>query len=453
VLMTTFNRLLRCFIILWLISMDGRSRLPIPDNTAPTGERCLQITIPDDDQYETLLKSAVSMLSYWMVYDRDPDHKAALVANLFKRAMKSWVYCDGTPVKPLAGITEDIEVPIHVDCDCNVTVDCCDGSTVQLATVDMLNQPSQPGAGTPQPSAGGGTQCYPVVMQANQKWFLPTLVSTGDVITFGLPTQMTTGSTNDGTDSLLYCANGSDYALGSCNTAGAHTVSTDPLNTDPHMSVLLVVNGVYHTISDSSLTVGAGISNSQAYLIMNTNNIAIASGSLSGKLCVTNNQAATWSHTFDFTLSSYGFLTAYSTGNGGQWVPGVGFTPTDIQDGVGTWFRGVSVHRLGIAPFHETSLSMTFNYHQGAFQTCPGNTAELLVTSDGSTPQTFVNNDCAVTTNADNQVAGGIGDHTGQTIIVMQLVTDENASSPSGFTGVAAIKSLTINGKGTEPVW
>jgi hypothetical protein len=426
---------------------------PIPDNTAPTGERCLQVTIPDDDDYETLLKSAVASLSFWTIYDRDPDHKGAIVANIFKKVMKSWVYCDGSPVKSLSGYTEDIEMPIHVDCDCNVTIDCCDGTTKQLATVDMLNKPAQPGAGTPQPKSGGGVQCYPVVMQANQKWFLPTLVSTGDVIAFGLPGQMTTGSTNDGTDSLLYCADGSRYALGDCDSSGAHTVSTDPLNTAPHMSVLLVVNGVYHTINDTSFTVGLGISNAQAYLVMNTDNITIASGSLSGKLCVTNNQVGTWSHTFDFTMSSGGFTNvAGSVIVAGTWSPGIGWVPTDAQDTASTWFRALFIQRVGISAFEITSATMVLDYTLGNYQSS-GQEAMLLRSSDGSTFRTFVSLDNAQVVTGANQSKGGSGDFTGQTLIQIYITTDENSTTPAGFIGAAVVKSLTITGRGAEPVW
>lgn len=71
------------------------SRYPLPDNL-PTATRCIQLEIPDDDEYTQLLVGALSWLAFWDAYDRDADKRGRDVAALWRNALDSLTFCDGS---------------------------------------------------------------------------------------------------------------------------------------------------------------------------------------------------------------------------------------------------------------------------------------------------------------------------------------------------------------------
>jgi len=65
----------------------------LPDNPTPEGTRCITITIPDDDQWERALYSAIRDLGNWNLWQRDVAHNGAVVAKQWRTALDTFTYC------------------------------------------------------------------------------------------------------------------------------------------------------------------------------------------------------------------------------------------------------------------------------------------------------------------------------------------------------------------------
>jgi hypothetical protein len=308
----------------------------LPDVIDPPNTVCVTLHIPNNKFHIMAFKGAIWDLCNWWNWEKDDAHTATKVAQVWRRVFRAIQFVQCNPTVPQGTLVEinDMSDLVQVICDVNgncilqYRCDVCD-PWITAANLNQVNQPNQPGgSGTPQPAPNGGKACYTMKFSANEKFWLPAFVSTGDMVQVGLPVQQVSGTGNDGTDSALYCANGAVYGSGSCNSGGAHTVSTDPLNTSPHMTLLLVVNGVFYNITDNTVTIPGGVSNAQAYIQVNDQTLANCSGSYSGQVCVTNNQVGTFIHTFDFSLNDGAWLqdTQICTGSVvASYVVGIGW--------------------------------------------------------------------------------------------------------------------------------
>lgn len=232
-----------------------------------------------------------------------------------------------------------------------------------------IPSPSQPGGGTPQPPAGGGQQCYNARMAASSKWLLPTLVNTGDVIAV----TNAKGAASDGTV-VWNCPNGALFQFGACIGSGA-TSGGDPLNTSPHMMLIAKIGSVYHPMYNTSLTVPSSIVNEQVTFQVNDSNLADNYGDLTWDVCVTNNQAGVFSHTFDFTVSDGGFTGVSHAGNNAPtYIPGTGWDSPDqtLASGI---TRFLCIKRSGISSRTYESFTATYTV-SGASGT--GNTEGVM---------------------------------------------------------------------------
>jgi hypothetical protein len=215
---------------------------------------------------------------------------------------------------------EDI-VGIRVDCDCNVWITCCDGTEVQLATVGMLQQPSQPGGGSPQPPSGGGQVCYEGQLDASGLWLAPVAVSTGDVIELS----SASGAGNDGVTGLWRCPDGSQFFAGAC--VGYPVLDGgDPLPGTARMRLIWNIDGTFYDAMAGPITVPSGVSNAQAVLQVNDDVLAGNSGTYAIKVCVTNNATETWDHTWNLLFEPGPF---HIESGFGSWSPGIGWRGTD----------------------------------------------------------------------------------------------------------------------------
>lgn len=427
----------------------------LPDVINPPDSICFTVRVPNNVYHIGAFRGALYNLTSARFWQDDPAHTALLVAKVWQDIYDqiTAVPCE-TPLVPSAGnLQEDYLLMLaepYCDaqgkCRFHIRCDVCDPWIDVALVSDLIANP--PGTGN-QPAPGGGTSSFCGNVAAIDGRVFPVQVNSGDLITVS----SATGHWNDG--SLVeHCVNGDIFFIACTGSGAAPVGGADVVPLAPHMSAVVRFSSGYFAIyPGGSLVVPMGIVNEEPFIVANKPTLNSGSGSIDMCITVQNNQAATWSHFFDFTLSPQGFMTNYSTGNGGVWVPGQGFKVTDVQDGIGTWFRNLAAKRIGIANFEITSAVMNFDYILGNFQTCPGNTAEAMVSTDGVTPRVFVNNDCAVVVTGANQLKGGPGDFTGQNEIIMALVTDENAASPAGFVGAATLKNLLITGKGSQPVW
>jgi len=425
---------------------------PLPDNVAPVGTRCLQVTIPDDDQYQTLLLAVVNTLSYWMTYDRDPLHRAALVANLFKKVMKTWTDCGGNPVQTIAE-GEDFDdmsqlTQIVEDSDgCEFEYRCCvDGTWIQVARKsDLATNP--PGTGN-QPLPGGGTSQFCKTLYCNQVTVIPAAVNTGDVITV-------VSASGDWSDQFgrWLCIDGNLFFIECTGVGGASGASGDVLMSANHLSAVVKFStGYYALYPGGVLTVPAGVFNEQPEILANKPTVNSGSGSIDVCVEIQNNQSVTWSHTFDFTVSPAGWSLAFVGGSTiGQWVPGVGWQNTDELQSPTYWFRGVVIERTGIAAFELLTMSINYDYSVGNYD-CPCYGLHLQ-SGVGSPSNDYVNVDHTGVTTGTNKTMGGSNNQISQTYMRCEMNTDANASSNSGFVGSDTVKSITITGRGTQPTW
>jgi len=339
---------------------DGNNTLTyvLPDVVDPPEYICVTLRIPNNKYHIMAFKGALWDLCNWWNWERDDAKTATRVAQVWRRVFRSIKFTDCAP-KQTDFIEVETEMALHVDCDCNVTVDCCDGTTKQLATVDMLKGGTQPAGGSPQPTPGGGTQCYNGSVDAKNTWLVPTLVSTGDKFHIN----SSTGAENDGGDAHWKCPDGSNYAAGNCFATGRIFDGTDPCLTAYHMSLIVVIDGTAYPLMNGDLTVPAGHSNAQAEIQANDSDISNNKGSFSFEVCITNNTTpplATWCHlSTDLTdLATYWspfFDGAIYDGtySGGAWhsAAGTSYTALQISNNipipVGTVFTKIVAHTTG----------------------------------------------------------------------------------------------------------
>lgn len=186
------------------------------------------------------------------------------------------------PQPPSKGIEVLEEMSIHVDCNCNVTVDCCDGTTKQLATVDMLNSVPQTNP-PPQPQPGDCTTVKNV-LNANQQFLYFSGVGAGDVITM---TDIS-GASNDGGTLNWYCPDGHYYGAGHCGTLGQHTDGGDPCPSLFHMALIAIdsLGNCYDATTDFTIASGVPDGSNLTFQV-NDSDLSNNSGSVAftAKIC------------------------------------------------------------------------------------------------------------------------------------------------------------------------
>jgi len=298
------------------------NRIPykLPENTLPPGTRCIQITIPDDDQWETQLYSLVlAEFGRWLMWERDVGKNGTKVASRWRVALKTWKHCDNSPV-PMGTFGEDDEnMPALYEPYCREDGTCgfhfrCDicGSWHDVATADQIGNPSSPSGGSPQPAPGGGTISKCTTLRANSTLLLDAPVNTGDTVEI----ISASGSGNDGGEIQWRCPDGGTYIGGLCDDPAFSLDSGDPVPDKPHMSLILMINGTAYPFYTGAspwtpvvITVPSGVSN--AYAEIQVNDSAISNNRGDYAICYkqTNNQSVGtgWTHTFDFRVDAGGW--------------------------------------------------------------------------------------------------------------------------------------------------
>jgi len=176
-----------------------------------------------------------------------------------------------------------------------------------------LIQPGQPGAGTPQPAPGGGCQTYNATMNGNSQWLLPCQVNTGDTITL---TQYS-GACNPPSESTWYCPTGGQFVAG-VDVGGEHTVSTDPLNTAPHMSLIVQLGSSWYEMVGGAVTVPAGVVNARPVIQLNINSLSGIFGQETFEVQVCNNQTGQTVLDLSFSNGPQGWILG-TDGHGQPW--------------------------------------------------------------------------------------------------------------------------------------
>jgi hypothetical protein len=415
------------------------NRIPytLPQNKLPVGKRCIQITIPDDDEWENQLYSLIlAEFGRWLMWERDTGKNGTKIAAQWRHVLSTWVHCDNSPVSFTFG--EDEEMPALYEPYCRDDGTCgfhfrCDicGDWHDVATADQLGSSTSPGAGTPQPGPNGGAISVCKKLQANGTLLLAAQVSSGDTVEI----VSASGSGNDGGEAFWRCPDGGIYIGGLCDDPAIYIPGGDPVNDKPHMSLILMVNGTAYPFYTGAspwtpvvITIPGGVSNAYAEIQVNDSDITNNKGDYAICYKQTNNQAGTWSHTFDFRLNQYGWVVQPT--EGGAWVPGVGFQSSVVSAAPTT--DQIVIDSPALPSGTYTAFSVLVNCAQ-----LGGNAVLYNQTTSTNTSLTQVS-----------------GDHTYAFTHVINsgnVLAVEFDLNPYSVVGGYIIKSATLSGTGVDP--
>lgn len=304
----------------------NRDRFTLPEVVNPPDSLCFQIRVPNERWHLAAFFGVMYDLTQWINWELDPTHKATQAAQVWK---KIWINLQSQSCELPSIALDAIEGGMNTRVVCEdgktffeVQVCACPETWLRLANADQLTNGTQPGAGSPQPPPGGGTQQYCSKLDASGTLLIPTVVSTGDTITI----DSATGAGQDGFGAFWECPDGSIFFAGEC-AGGGHFESTDPVPSQLHMSLIIGIGSTFYAATiGTAFTVPSGISNEQAFIQVNDDDLADNSGSYNVCVTVKNNSVGTWSHDFDFTLSDGGFTSVVGgSADAATWVPGQGW--------------------------------------------------------------------------------------------------------------------------------
>lgn len=315
--------------------------------------------------------------------------------------------------------------------------DCVTQTWVDVPTVGVCTPNSAPGGGMTPPGPAA-CQDYQLQFPANALTVLPFLVNSGDT----LQLSSLQGAGSDGTPTW-FCPDGGIFFGGAC-VGGSFTSSGDPINTAPHMSILVKIGANYYSFYTTSLfTVPSGVTNEQIYIGVNDSPISDDAGTYSLAFAYCNNQTpptGTWRAHINFKLNSAGFISPSAvTGSGGLWTPGTGWVNDHFAISGDNSYYGVTKELILAASTTFTSARWV-----GAVETCG---SEPLLGSFVSLPSGIVigPNNIGDFEGAFDQSGSGGG--TG-TAIGFRLL---NCYTGGAGTGSAVVTDLYLAGNGPIP--
>jgi len=397
---------------------------PLPENVHPERTVCFQINVPDEIHYLGAFYGAIFLLSKPYAWGDDAAHTALEVGAVWRDIFDKLIAGNCTiPAKPgSAGADgDDFMIRQNPDNPCLLESSLNGVDWCVFADISLCTPTSQPGGGSPQPQPGGGCQQYHAVLPGNGQWLLPTIVSTGDTINVtGL-----SGVFFEGGSALWFCPDGNEFFAGIC-TPVTVTNGGSQLPAVPVGRIIAKIGATYYDVLGGIFTVPGGHANDQVTFYQNSSNLSGSGGSVNFDVEICNNQAGSWTSTFDFTTNPYSTLF---TQVWGTYVAGIGYVGSD-QGGA----AGVSV----AVAANATAVSLnTMTAVVSASGETGGSAAIAFYTSAGyyggnQQPKSGTNFSLAA---AGDAVLNNPG---------YQCVTGDSA-------GTCSIARLTITGTGTKP--
>lgn len=289
------------------------AKWPLPGVVNPPGRKLITLCIPDEPAHIAAFRGALLSLASASKWQDDTLHTAKDVANVWKEVIVDEGSCLEFRQDDchLYMVVNGIETLIYNGQEC----------------IDALINEGYLNPGVPNDSIGpkpSGT-CIPYSfdLQVYEEFYIPQLVSSGDTLSFS----NLTGGTTDllGLDVFWYCPTGAAYLLGACSGPRGSAVTGDPLQTAPHLSLIVRIGSSYYdVIGDGTFVVPEGITSQPCAVLLNISRTLgiTASGNVRGILTYCQN--AQWCYDFDFTTSSgnwssaAGYSSIWSNGNGWQ---------------------------------------------------------------------------------------------------------------------------------------
>lgn len=432
-------------------SSPGNPAYDLPSVIYPPDNVCYSVKIPNDPGYIKAFLGAVFDTTLWISWQRDAAHNGILAAQVMKAIWNDLEQqsCNSNPPEQISIGVDIGDVMIRQNpanpCQLQSSVDgtnWCTFADFSLCTPSS----NQPGPGSPQPGPNGGQECYQIQMPGSQFAFLPTNVSTGDILQIQSPK----GAVSSSHNALWRCEDGGQFFAGQ-NVGYPQMFGTDPLPGSPSGSLMAVVDGVNYFIGAGSWTVPAGISNQPLLFAVNDVDTVGLSGSYQFQVCVTNNQAGTYTHTFDFTLSA-GAWTANSPiyPAGGipycTWNSGQGFVGNCESVGGGDYLVAANAQLATPAGPNISSITMTFDK-----ESTGGPTGDVSVRLYYGGSSTYDEAHLTPVPNGPGQtiVMNNSASRT-PTYLVITVSSQEN-TDPSCAGGIAVISSIVVTGAGVDP--
>jgi hypothetical protein len=285
------------------------------------------VPVPNDVFHLAAFRGALEGLASAYKWQDDNAHTAKLVAKVWREIADNLEKCK-ICLPASGGVDGGSEFMIRQNPDNPCKLESSlDGITwCEWADLSKCVPSLTPIGDQPQPKPGG-CQVYPYNSPANQQWLIPVQVSSGDTIEL----MNAEGASNDplatspsGIGLEWFCTNGALYFGGGCvglpqNAAG------DQLSSQPHMSLILNVNGIFYGIA-TPFTVPSGVSLARAYIQLNGGAAFYAyNGSVKFDVKVCSGAIPTWTHTLDFRVSDYGFVSDTRDGFNSRWIAGTGW--------------------------------------------------------------------------------------------------------------------------------
>jgi hypothetical protein len=306
----------------------------------------------------------------------------------------------------------------------------------------------QPGAGSSQPTPGGGKQTYCFKLASQSLARLPTTVSTGDTI---LLSELT-GAWTDTREVFWHCPDGWLFVDGACfqdlNFSGS-----DPLPSLLHMSLVAKIGSTFYDIANvdafgnpQPFTVPGGHTNDTVTIQANTDSLTDTGGTIAFCAEVTNNAVSAWSHRFDFTTAPFPAQWAITNDSSwtpiaqGVYTPAVGYQARDEVNG-GTHWHMIHMHSVPQV-FHIKKLTVEFAYTDGSWSSTSGAFNDVIVFS--GTNEQFLAADTPPTS-----PLVVVADVVCATGVELFFFTGRDPSVDPG--GVCTITAITIEGVGTDP--
>jgi hypothetical protein len=414
---------------------------PLPDNLNPHLTLCVQLTIPNDKQYYQQLWSLINVATIWMAWDRDNAHSGAVVADTWKKIIKTLQVCQGeTPTFTSDGADTEMSIRQNPENPCELQSS--QDGTNWCTFVDLskcTNFGNQTGTGTTPPPPNGGTTQYCNMLQASSKYLVPVAVSTGDTIKL----DDASGAGNDPTVSGLNLTwrlpNGNQFFAGT-DVGFPTTDSADPLPSTNHMQLIAGIGDtpVFLPLTvGSAVTVPSGVSNAQLWIQVNDSVLLDNHGSYSICVTVKNNQVSEGCRSGNFALTPYSFLIPNdSIGHPmAIWTGGIGFESQDTQESGSNFQRRTNTY-INLPSIPVTHVNFTLNLTKGTYHD-PTDLA-ILILVNGS-PVLTVNHSAAV--DGDGQIFGA--DVTGA-VTQIDLIVSSSVEDHAVWDGSCAITAVEI---------
>lgn len=420
--------------------MQNWPKRRLPQNKTPVGTRCIQIDIPDNDEWEQQLYSEIYQLTIWMLWERDLGKSGTIVGKQWRKALKTWRHCDGTPTPlPVAERTYEMSICEELRFHNGKLQGLCCGEWTDIGGQPSqgIGGPSQPGGGTPVPGKG---QCntYHAVVPGFGAWFLPAVVNSGDTLEFS---NFDGAATDASPIGRWNCPDGKLFVGGQCYDILAFDATT-PVPSAPIGKTLLSIDGDLHVVNEGSFTVPPGVVNKPVAFLLNQRPAGFGAGEVTFDINFCNTQVESgFTHRFDLTASPAGWVPILD--GHAVWTAGSGFTD-GLSHNLSTDFVWIGI-KIAFPHRVITSLKAEYAVSEGTF-------TDLASTSD-------IFGQLSGTTQFEVDAAAGAiptspwiwtGSKDCDTLAV-ELYLSSSALGGGGGGGAGLLATITVTGDGSDP--